>query len=52
MDPSLSGKAIWRSTFPPHARGWTRDHVVLRRELYVSPACAGMDPSRALHPNG
>ena len=34
-----------KTEFPPHARGWTRHPLRLRRGAVVSPARAGMDPS-------
>ena len=39
--PSTTGIAF---TFPPHARGWTRNWSRIRCGKSVSPARAGMDP--------
>ena len=35
-----SGRPTW---FPPHARGWTLQALLVDHAVQVSPACAGMD---------
>ena len=43
--PFTSPGTIAASTFPPHARGWTRRNANVRIRAAVSPARAGMDPT-------
>ena len=41
--PEFWELVVRNGTFPPHARGWTREGVANDREHPVSPARAGMD---------
>ena len=45
--PFLIDGGVWAAGFPPHSRGWTLEGHGPVRLSHVSPALAGMDPSRA-----
>ena len=45
--PHTRGWTVTSDDFPPHTRGWTLESRLIGNQWSVSPAHAGMDPSRA-----